>query len=104
MRLTPIWKGARLWGRAGVTQGGLEGRERAVRAREHISCPGEEKRLQIPHLTAAEVLEEIGKTPDNVHVILAIFAGIAEEDLWPRPEPLPGERCGVRGGLRTLFI
>jgi len=56
------------------------------------------------HLTATEVLEEVGKTPDNIHVILAIFAGIAEEDLRPRPEPLPGERRGVRGGLRTLFI
>lgn len=69
-----------------------------------MSYPAEKKRLQIAHLTAAEVLQEVGKTPDNVHVILAIFTGIAEEDLWPRPEPLSGERRGVRGRLRTLFI
>lgn len=73
--------------------------------RRQTMCPTPGKRRDwIPHLAATEVLEEVGKTLDDIHVILAVFTGIAEEDLRPRPEPLSRQRCGVGGGLRTLFI
>lgn len=79
--------------------------EQGSEERGPTMCPTPGKRRdQIPHLAATEVLEEVGKTLDDIHVILAIFTGIAEEDLRPRPEPLSGQCCGVGGGLRTLFI
>lgn len=67
-------------------------------------CPRKGERLETPYLAATEVLEEVGETLDNVHVILAVFTGIAEEDLGPRPQPLSRECRGVGGGLGTLFI
>lgn len=62
------------------------------------------RRNWIPHLTATEILEEVGKTLDHVHVILAVFSGVTEEDLGPWLEPVPGESGSICGGLGAFFI
>lgn len=101
-RLTPIWKPGTAGGQLPPKEAWRQGQGGQERVRS--MCPRKGKRLEIPYLAATEVLEEVGETLDNVHVILAIFTGIAEEDLRPRPQPLSRECRGVGGGLRTLFI
>lgn len=95
LRLTLVWK-VRHWAKTG--------------SRKHwrgiwISYPAQGKRSNpIPHLTATEILEEVGEALDHIHVVLAVFTGVAEEDLGLWPEPVSGKSRGVCGGLGAFFI
>lgn len=59
---------------------------------------------QRPHLTAAEVLQEVGEALDDAGVFGTVPAGVADEDFGAGPRPLAVEGCALIGGLTTLLI
>lgn len=56
------------------------------------------------HLTAAEVLQEVGEALDDAAVFGAVSARVADEDFGAWPRPLRVQSCALIGRLAALFI
>lgn len=56
------------------------------------------------HLTATEVLQEVGEALDDASVFRAVSAGVADEDFGAGPGSLRVQRCALIGGLAALLV
>lgn len=60
--------------------------------------------LSVSHLTAAEVLQEVGEALDDAGVFWTVSAGVTDEDFGAGPRPLRVQCSTVIGRLTALLV
>lgn len=58
----------------------------------------------LPHLTVAEVLQEVGKALDDTGVFGTVSVGVTDEDFGTRPRSLCVQCCTLIGRLTALLV